>query len=483
MNINSIKSLNNNILCATTLLVYLSSRMLAIYVTPFFDDAYITFRHTSNFVDGHGLTFNIGQSLLGTTSPLYALLLAVPVFFHVPIETAALLLALLSELTLLFFVWLIAKRMDMISGWVIFCAIILADRVYTRDVIGGMESPLFLVITIVALFYASSGRIGNALIISSMAIWVRPEGFLLTGILGIYLLLHKESNRIPKIVAASLVVIVPAIFIYWIYGSVIPQSVAAKSIENKLTINQVLAFFFWAGGKNSWPWIVMTLAMIGFLPVVIRLSREFTFITIWSLVYLLFYIVMRPPLWVWYGLPLFFVRSAVIAFGIAYFIEKYFARTWKIAALSIVLLLPILYWTHRVVRDGKSGETEYLIPQVQEISRTFVHPSDTVCVSDVGVFGFISKAILLDRHGLVWKDYYRYDSNADILRNLHPHWAYLNVGTEYREVLNDTILSHLYKPVARASVYGPPTLTVSENELERGWNKDYILLQRVDVIP
>ncbi len=41
-----------------------------------YDDAYITYRHAFNLVQGEGLVYNPGQSRLGITIPLYAILLA-----------------------------------------------------------------------------------------------------------------------------------------------------------------------------------------------------------------------------------------------------------------------------------------------------------------------------------------------------------------------------------------------------------------------
>ncbi len=40
------------------------------------DDAYITFRYARNIVDGLGFVYNLGEQILGTTTPLYTLLLA-----------------------------------------------------------------------------------------------------------------------------------------------------------------------------------------------------------------------------------------------------------------------------------------------------------------------------------------------------------------------------------------------------------------------
>jgi hypothetical protein len=56
------------------------------------DDAYITFRYAENLVRGHGLVFNPGERVLGTTAPLWAGLLAAARELGAEIPAAALLL-------------------------------------------------------------------------------------------------------------------------------------------------------------------------------------------------------------------------------------------------------------------------------------------------------------------------------------------------------------------------------------------------------
>ena len=43
----------------------------------FYDDTFITFRYALNLSIGRGMVYNLGQHTLSTTSPLFALLLAV----------------------------------------------------------------------------------------------------------------------------------------------------------------------------------------------------------------------------------------------------------------------------------------------------------------------------------------------------------------------------------------------------------------------
>ena len=40
------------------------------------DDAFITYRYAANFAQGHGLVYNRGEHVLGTTAPGYAMLLS-----------------------------------------------------------------------------------------------------------------------------------------------------------------------------------------------------------------------------------------------------------------------------------------------------------------------------------------------------------------------------------------------------------------------
>jgi 4-amino-4-deoxy-L-arabinose transferase-like glycosyltransferase len=63
------------------LMVLLAALILAAWVTwavgpKTYDDAYITFRYARNLALGHGFVYNPGDNILGTTTPLLTLLLA-----------------------------------------------------------------------------------------------------------------------------------------------------------------------------------------------------------------------------------------------------------------------------------------------------------------------------------------------------------------------------------------------------------------------
>ncbi|MBM4459799.1 MAG: hypothetical protein FJ011_18895 [Chloroflexi bacterium] len=71
----------------TLFLVLVGVSIFALYMLQFLpftmDDAFITFRYARNFVNGHGMVFNANEypRAEGITSPLYAALLAIPIYF------------------------------------------------------------------------------------------------------------------------------------------------------------------------------------------------------------------------------------------------------------------------------------------------------------------------------------------------------------------------------------------------------------------
>lgn len=85
-----------DLLVALGLAIFCLSQIPA-YSLPLMDDVYITLQHSRNIASGYGFTYNPGEHVLATTTPLYALLLA-PIFFFSE-ETSTLMLVLLWLLT------------------------------------------------------------------------------------------------------------------------------------------------------------------------------------------------------------------------------------------------------------------------------------------------------------------------------------------------------------------------------------------------
>src|SRR4051794_40743160 len=69
---------------------------LALGVRPL-DDAYITYRYALNLGDGHGFVYNVGDHVLGTTTPLWAAILGAAHWVGLSLPATSLVLALACD--------------------------------------------------------------------------------------------------------------------------------------------------------------------------------------------------------------------------------------------------------------------------------------------------------------------------------------------------------------------------------------------------
>jgi hypothetical protein len=70
--------LKHFLLLTVILAVVLTIFLLHIRRNGLVDDAFITYRYAARLATGHGLTYNDGERILGTSTPGYAMLLALP---------------------------------------------------------------------------------------------------------------------------------------------------------------------------------------------------------------------------------------------------------------------------------------------------------------------------------------------------------------------------------------------------------------------
>jgi arabinofuranosyltransferase len=121
------------------------------------DDAYISFRTIDNFVNGHGLRWNIDERVQGFTNPLWVLLLSLPYAITDEIYFTSI---IVSIALCLFAVWIIHRR---ISGsplaTLIAVTALLMSRAFVDYSTSGLEQPLLFVLAV--LFVWQYSRFDN----------------------------------------------------------------------------------------------------------------------------------------------------------------------------------------------------------------------------------------------------------------------------------------------------------------------------------
>ena len=189
------------------------------------DDAYITFRYARNLLLGRGFVYNPGEHVLGTSTPLYTLLLALHAWLSgLDVVRCAWLLGMLS-------LWIGAGLLYEIGEGSSRPTAIAASLIYLSlpflRLMVGMESFFLLALTIAPVWSFQRGREGAAAVLCGLLVLVRIEMVFLAFLLATYALITRR--RFPTWIWPAAAI--PAIWFAWAvyyFGSPLPNSAFAK---------------------------------------------------------------------------------------------------------------------------------------------------------------------------------------------------------------------------------------------------------------
>jgi len=223
-------------------IVAFTIRAVVIVRTRFlYDDAFITFQYAHNLARRNGLVYQAGERVLGTTSPLYAAVLAIFEAARIPSPVAAPWLNLLLDaLSLLLLVkW--TRRGSALRNWtqavlVTGFALEMLSPLGMEAGNGGMESALFRFLLVLFWLHLRGQRIFQLLGLSFLLSATRPEGPLYAALM-LSLNAVAEGLTKRKVNLMDLLLLVVAVgcgsSLEWAlvgisYGSAFPVSVSAK---------------------------------------------------------------------------------------------------------------------------------------------------------------------------------------------------------------------------------------------------------------
>ena len=137
------------------------------------DDAFITYRYAANLAQGAGLVYNVGERVLGTTTPGYAVLLG-----GIGFLTGAEFIPVASRMINLIFLLIAGAAAGLsayrvtekaLVGALIFGVVILSPYVLLSS-LAGMETPLFLALMLVGIYAViEKHRLSAALLFGAAA--------------------------------------------------------------------------------------------------------------------------------------------------------------------------------------------------------------------------------------------------------------------------------------------------------------------------
>ncbi len=457
-------------------------RWVASYCFYLYDDAFITFRFVENLVRGDGFVYNVGERVQGISTPLWGLILSIPALMDFSLDWSARLLALTAELlcTLLFVRHLstLHGRTAALGAGFLFAG----DLYLAKTAMGGMESPLFLLMTVSATLLALRKKYFHAAVLAAFSVFVRPEGALFAVSLIAFIII--ETKRLPAIavIVGAAIVGIGASSQFFYYGDWIPQSVQGKAALPGAPLDVFTLALFPVRDPLQF---VLTISALFGMKTAWKRSAFVRAYGIWCGALVAAWIVTGAHLWTWYCVPVWFFKIVVTAVAIPSWFEKQvfnrlLIRAFHPAALTVIILTG---WTVVALYLGSDRMEKHVYSKIREWAKTDNFRGARVFAVDFGALGYYSGMTVLDEPGLVWPEaisLYGHDMRAILLAE-RPEYAYISVNRAHIEAMRTTELASLYTPLWRASLWGETDISPSTAELVTGWAPDFMMFARRDI--
>jgi hypothetical protein len=237
------------------------------------DDAFITFRYARQIALGNGFVYNLGERLDGTTSPLYALLLAAWARIVPNIVLGSKLLDLAFALAAILFVWQTLKLLGRSQAEQVGAILLLglSSKLWSMET-EGMEIPLVLFLMAASWYAVVRQRFTWAGLLLGLLIWTRVDLFLWPVLLAAVTSLSDIKSTLRMARTAILTYLPWVIFATLYFGSPIPYTITAKWVayiqfDHSPLLNHLLAVL----GYLS-PFTVLTPAWLNVLFIAITLA-------------------------------------------------------------------------------------------------------------------------------------------------------------------------------------------------------------------
>ncbi len=426
-------------LLALVMLVALAARVLPGPRT--IDDAFITFRYSRNLVEGLGFVYNPGVHTLGTTTPLFTLLMAgfsavtrgqdypwyaIAVSAIADAANAALLLLLARRLTgrdavgaILGLLWAVSPRSVTFA-------------------VGGMETSVTILWMLAATWAYLNGRDRLVGLFAALGLLTRIDAALWIGPLLLWQVVERwrAARVLPWATwgVGALALLPWLVFSTVYFGSPLPNSLSAKTVAYVLPAGAALGTFitsystpffefdtFGASGAMVAGVIYLTLSLFGIVYTARHVPRLLPLL-LYPWLYLLAFAIANPLIFRWYLNP----PMPALMLGIL-------AGVWSLAsglpglrrvAQPVLLALGLLWlgmslngWTlhpdHGPDRPAPKmawHQIELLYQRVGTLLRDDygVTPETRVASADIGAVGYFSRATIVDTVGLVTPALRRY---------------------------------------------------------------------------
>lgn len=461
------------------------------------DDMLITLTFVKNILSGNGFVFNHPPAILGTTTPLYTLIMvllgkALP-FIQLPVM--AVFFSALSWASIPWVLYFFADAFRITRLQAVLTGLIVISSGWNSLL--GMEAYLFafLLVLCAGLFFKqhwfAAGAAGSLLFLT------RGEGALLMPVLVAAAVIEEFSRTraFPcRLVKPFLMLVLgfglPLLFwfgyAYTAFGDFLPNTLGAKIAQGDSGRWVPFLKRMWSdwmpgwGLRFAWPGmpfvsIWWALVAVGLWDVITCRRRWLVFLA-WAGLYIGGYSALGVPGYYWYQFPIYFLFTLVLALGmirlgnwLAILFKRHslaFVSTALLAAVVLLVQLPPLVNSLLTSPGDGRGES---YTRLGAWFREHAAPSESVAYIEIGYLGYYSRNRVVDLAGLIspqFSDYIAqgdfasgfWDASPDFYVHLPDFdWALANIRSDAR-------FDAAYQPVD--TLPGP-------------WGNDIVIYQRI----
>jgi arabinofuranosyltransferase len=365
------------------------------------DDSFITYTYARSLAEGKGFVF-AGQKALGTTTPLFALLMAGLYAVGLPMVETARALGLAASLAACGLLFALLRRA--LGPWPALAgAGLLAINVrHAAMAMSGMETALYTAVCLGALVAYQYRRSALTLALLGAACLLRPDGVLLAAVLGLGLAFRRDLRPAPLGLLAP--VAAWAAYAWVEFGSPVPTSVTAKLAYPEYGAFRLEAAFDSLGADLRWPLAALAAAGLAFA---LARRRDLLPLAFWTLAYLLAF--TRAPNFPWYYVPAIPGLIALALAGLHGLLTGTRSEDGRRLTVAAALGAAVVVgWTTAT----EAGEHRERIERIYGPGVTAAYhslalwlrdntpPDALVATPEVGYVGFYSERRVLDLAGL-----------------------------------------------------------------------------------
>jgi hypothetical protein len=407
------------------------------------DDAFITFRYSRNILEGQGFVYNPDSRVLGTTTPLFTVLMAAigAVLRGQDFPWYAIAVSAVADAGTAVVLFMLARRLTC-NRWMgaLLGALWAIAPMSVTFAVGGMETSLNIFWMVGAVWLFMSDRLVWMGLFATLGVLTRIDAVIWIGPLFLYQLAERWlasrgkplAERIPwRTWLAFGVAILPwLIFSVAYFGSPFSRSLTAKTVAYRVEPLSALATFiqtystpffefraFGPIGAMIGSIAYLTLSLFGIAYAAKRLPRLLPFL-IYPWLYMLIFSAANPLIFRWYVAPPLPGLMLGIVAGAWSLIEKIQQASRNRAVVPVALAGLAILWggmsihawdlhpDHEPDRPAPNmawHKIELLYQQVgTELREKYgVTPETRVGSADIGAIGYFSRATIVDTVGLV----------------------------------------------------------------------------------